>query len=133
MDTETIYPQIKVILADVLALEEDEIEPKGSLINDYGAESIDLLDLLYRLEREFKVKIPRGQIEVEARGPLSEEEFEHKGRLTEAGMARLREFLAEVPADRFKDGMRASEIPTLFTPETFCKLVLRAQANAESA
>ena len=57
MDTSSIYPKVREIVADVLAIEEDDVKPEGSLIDDYGGESIDFLDLVYRLEREFKVKI----------------------------------------------------------------------------
>ena len=131
MDTSSIYPRVKVIVADVLAIDESEVEPDGSLINDYGGESIDFLDLVYRLEREFKVKIPRGQIEEEARGALEDEAFAENGKLTEQGMVQVREYLAEVPAERFKDGMSVAAIPTLFTVQTFCKLVLRAQERQE--
>ena len=133
MDTSSIYPQVRAVVADVLAIDEETIQPSGSLINDYGAESIDFLDLVYRLERECKVKIPRGQIEKDARGAMADDEFAENGRLTEAGMARVREYLAEVPAERIKDRMSVAEIPTLFTTETFCKLVLRAQERQESA
>lgn len=131
MDTSSIYPRVKAIVADVLAIDESEVEPDGSLINDYGGESIDFLDLVYRLEREFKVKIPRGQIEKEARGALDDEAFAQNGRLTEQGMAQLKKYLSEVPEDRFKDGLSVTAIPTLFTVETFCKLVLRAQERQE--
>ena len=79
-----------------LAIDESEVEPDGSLINDYGGESIDFLDLVYRLEREFKVKIPRGQIEKEARGALEDEAFAENGKLTEEGMVQLKDYLAEV-------------------------------------
>jgi acyl carrier protein len=131
MDTSSIYPRVKVIVADVLAIDESEVEPNGSLINDYGGESIDFLDLVYRLEREFKVKIPRGQIEKEARGALDDKAFAENGKLTEQGMVQLKEYLSEVPAERFKDGMSVAAIPTLFTVETFCKLVLNAQERQE--
>jgi acyl carrier protein len=131
MDTSSIYPRVKVIVADVLAIDESEVEPDGSLINDYGGESIDFLDLVYRLEREFKVKIPRGKIEKEARGALEDEAFAENGKLTEQGMVQLKEYLAEVPAERFKDGMSVAAIPTLFTVQTFCKLVLSAQERQE--
>jgi acyl carrier protein len=131
MDTSSIYPKVREITADVLAIDEDDIKPGGSLIDDYGGESIDFLDLVYRLEREFKVKIPRGQVEQEARGALEDEAFSQNGRLTEQGMVQLREYLSEVPADRFRDKMSVAEIPTLFTVETFCKLVLSAQQRKE--
>jgi acyl carrier protein len=100
---------------------------KSSLIADLDAESIDFLDLVFRLEKGFGVKIPRGKIVEDARGPLPEAEFETKGVVTEAGLARLREFLSEVPAERFKTPLKAADVPRLFTTETFCKVVIRAQ------
>jgi acyl carrier protein len=127
MDTSSIYPRVRAIVADVLAVDESKIRPDGSLIDDYGGESIDFLDLVFRLEKEFKVKIPRGQIEKEARGAMAESEFAENGRLTATGMTRLKEYLSEVPPERFRERMSVAEIPTLFTVETFCKLVLRAQ------
>jgi acyl carrier protein len=127
MDTSSVFPKVQEIVADVMAVDEDEVKPDSSLINDLGAESIDLLDLVFRLERGFKVKIPRGQIEKDARGDLSPEEFELKGKVTEKGMIALREYLSEVPEERFKPEMRVAEIPALFTVETFCKVVVRAQ------
>lgn len=133
MDTSSIYPKVRAIVADVLAIDESEIRPEGSLIDDYGGESIDFLDLVFRLEREFKVKIPRGQIETEARGALEDSEFAVNGRLTEKGMARLKEYLSEVPAGRFRERMSVAEIPTLFTVETFCRLVLRARERQGEA
>jgi hypothetical protein len=78
------------------------------------------------------VKIPRGKIVEDARGDLAEADFEQKGILTEAGLKRLREFLSEVSADRFKSPMKAADIPRLFTPETFCKTVIRAQRAAQA-
>lgn len=73
------------------------------------------------------MKIPRGKAIEEARGELSEEEFEQGGIVTDAGVAKLREFLNEVPADRIKAPLKAAEIPKLFTTETFCKMVIREQ------
>jgi hypothetical protein len=96
-----------------------------SLIEGLNAESIDFLDIVFGLERAFKVKIPRGKIVEDARGDLPEEAFEEKGYVTEGGLKRLREYLSEVPADRFRSPMRVGDIPRLFTPETFCKIVAR--------
>ncbi len=127
-DIEKIYPKVADIIADALGCDEDEVELDSSLINDLDAESIDFLDIVFRLEREFKVKIPRGQIVEDARGDLTEAEFEQSGVVTEAGEARLKAFLTEVPADRFPSPMKSAEIAKLFTTETFCKMVLRLQS-----
>ena len=131
LNTDTIYPKVREIIADVLAFDESEIERDGSLVDDYSAESIDFLDLVYQLEREFKIKIPRGMIEEEARRGVSDGEFEEHGRLTDKGLERLREYLSEVPEDRFTPKMPVNLIPTLFTPETFCKIVVRQMEGVE--
>lgn len=129
MDINSVYPKVKEIVADVLAIDEEEVNPDSGLIKDLGAESIDFLDLVFRLERGFGVKIPRGQIEKEARGNLSDAEFEKDGVISPEGMNALKAYLPEVPAERFKDNMKVNEIPTLFTVTTLCKLVVNAQAR----
>ena len=125
-----IFPKVAETMADALGCDVEKVKPDSSLINDLGAESIDFLDIVFRLERGFKVKIPRGKIVEDARGPLSEAEFESGGVVTDAGVARLKFFLSEVPADRFKTPLKVVEIPKLFTTETFCKMVLRQQKAA---
>lgn len=126
MNTETVYPKVREIIADVLVIEEDEIALTSRLITDLGAESIDFLDLVFQLEKEFSIKIPRGQLEKNARGDLSEDEFEKGGVLTQKGLQALKNYLSEVPEDQFKPNLRINEIPTLFTVETFCKLIVNA-------
>jgi acyl carrier protein len=133
MDTDSIYPKVREIIADVLAFDEEEIQRDGSLVDDYSAESIDFLDLVYQLEREFKIKIPRGMIEQEARRGVADDEFESHGRVTDKGLERLKEYLCEVPEDRFTPNMPVNLIPTLFTAETFCKIVVRELEGAEQA
>jgi len=129
MNIENVYPKVRKIIADVLVLDEDEVSLTSRLIADLGAESIDFLDLVFQLEKEFSIKIPRGQLEKNARGHLSAEEFEKGGALTEAGMHALKTYLSEVPADYFKPNMKMNEIPMLFTVETFCKLIVAAHAE----
>jgi acyl carrier protein len=133
-EIDAVFPKVAQIVADALGCDVADVKPKESLIEGLDAESIDFLDLVFRLERGFGVKIPRGKIVEDARGPLAEADFEHKGIVTEAGLARLREFLSEVPPERIKTPLKAADVPRLFTPETFCKVVVRAQrAAAQSA
>lgn len=132
MNVESVYPKVREIIADVLVLEEADVSLSSRLITDLGAESIDFLDLVFQLEKEFSVKIPRGQLEKNARGDLSEAEFEQGGALTEAGMAALQRYLNEVPEAHFTPNMKVNEIPMLFTVETFCKLIVTAK-QAEPA
>jgi len=126
-ELDAVYPTVAKTIADALGSEVDEVRPDASLINDLGAESIDFLDIVFRLERAFKVKIPRGKIIEDARGDLPEAAFEQKGLVTDAGLSTLRSFLSEVPAERIKPPLKVADVPRLFTPQTFAKLVIRAQ------
>lgn len=126
MTIESVFPKVREIIADVLVIDESEVTLDRRLIADLGAESIDFLDLVFQIEKEYNIKIPRGKLEKNARGDLSEDEFEKSGVLTAKGLAALKAYLSEVPAEHFKDNMKVSEIPMLFTVETFCKLIVAA-------
>ncbi|STX27780.1 acyl carrier protein [Legionella beliardensis] len=132
MNVESVYPKVREIIADVLVIDEDEINLNSRLITDLGAESIDFLDLVFQLEKEFGIKIPRGQLEKNARGTLAEDEFEKGGVLTAQGMDALKKYLTEVPEQHFKPNLKVNEIPMLFTVETFCKLVVNAVSTQKS-
>ena len=128
-----VFPKVAETMADALACDVEKVKPDASLINDLGAESIDFLDIVFRLERAFKVKIPRGKIVEEARGDLAESEFDQGGVVSEAGLARLKTFLSEVPPERFASPLKVADIPRLFTTETFCKMVIRQQRAAAAS
>jgi len=128
-----VFPTVAETMADALGCDVEDIKLDVSLIEGLDAESIDFLDMVFRLERAFKIKIPRGKIVENARGNLTEAEFEQKGVVTPVGMQQLRAYLSEVPPERFKDPMKVKDIPRLFTPETFCKLVISAQKEAQAA
>ncbi len=128
-----VFPTVAETMADALGCDVEDIKLDVSLIEGLDAESIDFLDMVFRLERAFKIKIPRGKIVENARGTLSEAEFEQKGIVTEVGLKQLKEYLSEVPEERFKTPMKVKDIPRLFTPETFCKLVINAQRETQAA
>jgi acyl carrier protein len=130
-EIEALYPTVAEAIADALGCDTDEMRPDASLMDEYDAESIDFLDIIFRLERGFKVKIPRGKIVEDARGDLPESDFEQKGYLTDLGFETLRVHMSEVPDERFTNPMKVADIPRLFTVETFCKVVARAQREAQ--
>jgi acyl carrier protein len=127
-----VYPKIAGIIAEALPCDLERVKPNASLIDDLGAQSIDFLDIVFRLERTFKVKIPRGKILEDARGDLPQSEFDQQGVVSEAGLQRLKVFLSEVPPERFNNQLKVADIPRLFTTETFCKIVLRQQRAASA-
>ena len=128
-----VFPTVAATMANALGCDVEDIKLDVSLIEGLDAESIDFLDLVFRLERAFKIKIPRGKIVANARGALSEAEFEQNGVVTDVGLAHLRAYLSEVPAERFKTPTKVKDIPRLFTPETFCKLVISAERSTKAA
>ena len=128
-----VFPTVQKTMADALGCDVDDIKLDVSLIEGLDAESIDFLDMVFRLERAFKIKVPRGKIIEDVRGNMPVTEFEENGILTDKGLARLREYLSEIGASRFKTPMRVDHIARLYTPETFCKLVIRAQRESQAA
>ena len=131
-EIQAVFPKVAETMADALGCDVDQVKLDVSLIEGLDAESIDFLDMVFRLERSFKIKIPRGKIIENARGDMPESEFEQKGVLTLAGLAQLKSYLSEIPPERFGNPMKVADIPRLFTPETFCKLVIHAQREAKA-
>jgi acyl carrier protein len=132
-EIQAVFPKLAETIADALGCDVDQVKLDVSLIEGLDAESIDFLDMVFRLERAFKIKIPRGKIIENARGDMPEAEFEQKGVLTPGGLAQLKRYLSEIPEERFGNPMKVADIPRLFTPETFCKLVIHAQREAAAA
>ena len=128
-----VFPTVQKTMADALGCDVDDIKLDVSLIEGLDAESIEFLDMVFRLERAFKIKVPRGKIIEDVRGDMPVTDFEQSGVLTDKGVARLREYLSEIDEARFKLPMRVDHIARLYTPETFCKLVIRAQRASQAA
>ncbi len=133
IDREEAFEIVRECFADALGLDEDEVELKSYVIEDLGAESLDFLDIAFRLEEKFGIKIPRGDIQRQAEEETTEdgEPFEIDGVLTELGMRKLREALPEIPDEKFTPGLTVREIPMLFTVETFLNLVIKLVEEKE--
>ncbi|MBI2373215.1 MAG: acyl carrier protein [Deltaproteobacteria bacterium] len=117
------------VVARALARDESEVRLDSVLMAELGAESLDLLDIVFQLEQEFGIQITRGAIEAGARGDLSEEEFAPGGVVSEAGLARLAAVMPYARA-HIKPGLRRAHIPSLFTPETFAGIVKAKRAES---
>jgi acyl carrier protein len=120
-----IEARVRKVIAESLCVELSEVQPNSSLINDLGAESIDFLDIMFRLEKEFNVKIPQREIERQARGDMPPEDFEIEGILQPKGIARLKELIPEIDPGAWREGMALRELPAIFTVAVFCGIVAR--------
>ena len=85
---EEIFAKVQTALVDALGVDEEEVTPEATLIGDLGAESIDFLDIVFRLEKAFDIKIPRGELFPE--DILTSTEFVQNGKLTADGMGQLK-------------------------------------------
>jgi acyl carrier protein len=115
--------KVQEIVADALYVEKDECVESAKLMSDLGAESIDFLDIIFRLEQEFGIKLPKGDIESKARGSLSEEEFAVNGVIQDIGLENLKRAMPEVNPNDIRTGFLQRDIPTLFTVGTFVRMV----------
>ena len=125
--------KVREIIADALYVELDEVQAGSSLMKDLGAESIDFLDIVFRLEKEFNVKLPKGDLEKRAREGMTEEEFAVGGRLTDTARARLKQLMPEVDPASFADGLLVRDIPSLFNVATFDGMVAAQLGETEAA
>ena len=117
-----LFAKVRGCVADVLAIDGTKIVPGASLIDDLGAESLDFLDLVFRLETDYGIKIPRDGLLLAVRDGLADG-FEQNGVLSDDALARLRLLMPEVPPARIGRGLKTHQIPSLFTAETFVRLV----------
>jgi acyl carrier protein len=127
-----IWPGVQNAFAEALGLDDDEVLPSSKIIEELDAESLDFLDIAFRLERAFSIKIPRGGIESAAREDIGEEAYEVDGVLTDAALERLKDALPEIPPDEFRSGLKTVEVPELFRVATFYNLVLHLMNQAEA-
>jgi acyl carrier protein len=134
MMTETeIVERLKPLLVEVLGAAPDKIRLESALVADLGAESIDLLDLTFRIEETFNVRIESNEIEREASKRLPGGVYEKDGRLTDAALVEIRRSLPELDPSKLVSGLRKVDLPSLLTVQFFVGLVARKLAEKEGA
>jgi len=125
MTQEEIVTGVRDCVALALDIDVNSVREDAKIISDLGADSIDLLDLIFQLEQRFSIKIsPRG-IERRAKEQLGEAPLENDGVYTEAALAQLRHELPEIPASELAPGLETTHLPHLFRVATFVNLVTR--------
>lgn len=116
--------QVSELIRKTLALPETEpVEPKQLFFYDLGFTSMDLLDLLFRIEQHFQISIPEGTIYHLARGEMPESEFAVDGVLSETGRQRLMAMLYDTPPEIFPARVHATTLPRYCTVGAFVRLV----------
>jgi acyl carrier protein len=119
---EEIYDKVSATLVEALNVDEEEIKPTSTLQGDLGAESIDFLDIVFRLEREFAIKIPRGELFPESIFQ-GDPEFVQEGRVTEKGLEELRTRMPFADLSSFEKNPEVSAISDLFTVDMITRYI----------
>src|SRR5437899_12803617 len=117
-----IYTKVWATLGEARNVDEDEIKPSATLQGDLGAESIDFLDIVFRLEREFGIKIPRGELFPESIFQ-GDPEFVQDGRVTEKGLAELRARMPYADLSKFEENPEVRAISDLFTVDMITRYI----------
>ena len=120
-DKQEVLQKVKGILTDALGVDEGEVAEDASLVADLGAESIDFLDIVFRLEKSFDIKIPRGELFPE--DVLTDPKYVQDGRVTEKGLAQLRERMPFANLDGFAENPVVQDFGNVLTVVDMCRFV----------
>ncbi len=116
-----IFERIKTSLVEALGVDEDEVTPQATLVSDLGAESIDFLDIVFRLEKSFNIKIPRGELFPE--DILTNTEYVKDGKMTAEGVAQLKQRMSFADLSDFEVNPNVKDFGNLLTVEDMCRYV----------
>jgi acyl carrier protein len=119
---EEIYTKVSATLVEALNVDEEDIKPTSTLQGDLGAESIDFLDIVFRLEREFGIKIPRGELFPESIFQ-GDPELVQNGRVTEKGLQELRAKMPFADLTKFEANPELSNLSDLFTVDLITRYI----------
>ena len=117
-----IYTKVSATLCEALNVEEEDIKPTSTLQGDLGAESIDFLDIVFRLEREFGIKIPRGELFPESIFS-GDPDYVQEGKVTTKGLDELRTRMPFADISKFEKDPRLTAISDLFTVDMITKYI----------
>jgi acyl carrier protein len=117
-----IYSKVSATLVEALNVDEDDIKPTATLQGDLGAESIDFLDIVFRLEREFGIKIPRGELFPEAIFS-GDPDYVQNGKVTQQGLVELRTRMPFADLTKFEKNPEVNAISDLFTVDMITRYI----------
>ena len=119
--SDEIFDSVKEILIEALACDDDEVTSGATLVGDLVAESIDFLDIVFNLEQNFSIEIPRSELFPE--DILTNDEFVADGNVTEAGLAALGERMPFIDLSTFSGNPRVQDFGNLMTVGDLCKYI----------
>ena len=121
MSRNEIFENVRETLVEALAVEPDEVTEEATLQGDLGAESIDFLDIVFRLEKGFGIKIPRGELFPD--DVLNNPEYVANGKFTATGLEKIKKAMPHADFSGFEKDPDVNKMPDLFTVKTLVNYI----------
>lgn len=119
--SEEIFEKVQAALVDALGVEDDEVTPEATMVGDLGAESIDFLDIVFKLEKAFGINIPREELFPD--DILTNAEYVKDGKVTADGITELKNRLPWANLSKFELNPRVQDFGNLLTVNDLCRYV----------
>jgi acyl carrier protein len=116
-----VFEKVKTCLVEALGVDDDEVTPEASIMGDLGADSIDWLDIVFRLERAFGIKIPHGELSPE--DILTNAEYVQDGKVTPMGLDQLKQRMPFADLSKFESNPAVQDFPHLLTVQDMVRYV----------
>ncbi len=131
MSREEIYEKVQAVLVDALGVDEEEVTPNAVIRDDLGAESIDFLDIMFRLEKAFNIKIPKGELMPE--NVAQDPNLVRDGVVTPQGIAMLKEKMPHSDFSSFEADPKLDNMSKLFTVNAIVNYVQQKLEQPQAA
>ena len=118
---EAVFEKVRTALVDALGVDEDEVQPEATIIGDLGAESIDFLDIVFRLEKAFGIEIPRSELSPE--DILTNPTYVKDGKVSPEGIAELKKRMPFADLTKFEQNPAVQDFGNLLTVNDLCRFV----------
>ena len=118
---EEVFEKVQTALIDALGVDDDEVTPEATMVGDLGAESIDFLDIVFRLEKSFDIEIPRSELFPE--DILTNAEYVQDGKVTSSGVDELKKRMPFADLTKFESNPVVQEFGNLLTVNDLCRYV----------
>jgi acyl carrier protein len=126
-----INSAVQEAVVGALGVSEDEVMPNATLLGELGAESIDLLDILFRLERKLGVKIQASDLAAYVQGGIPDEQFgDENEMITPAGLAQLKKVMPQINTEELAGKLPADKVMSLFTVQNLAEMVAQRAASS---
>lgn len=125
--TETeAFTAVQEAVVGALGVDDDEATPTATLMDELGAESIDLLDILFRIERSTGIKIQATDLATYMQGGISDDDFSDENEIiSEVGLEQLKKVMPQIDADALRGNLEADHVITLFTVQNLADMVVQ--------